>query len=207
MARGVLPPGSKLVWQSATAIASQRYTCGFCGHEIASERGWAAHSPYDGKEAAYVVICHFCSRATFIDEKLRQFPGPSFGDPVEGVDDKAVAALYDEARNAVSAGSFTAAVLCCRKLLMHIAVTKGAPVNRTFVTYVEYLASNGYIPPDAKPWVDHIRTKSNEANHEIVIMAKDDAVELLSFSEMLLKVIFEFPSRIRKKGGPLPPAT
>jgi hypothetical protein len=142
-----------------------------------------------------------------LDENERQYPGPAIGEAVEGVDDGAVASLYDEARRAVGASSFTAAVLCCRKLLMHIAVTKGAPTNQTFVTYVEYLATHGYIPPDAKPWVDHIRTKSNEANHEIVIMGKDDALELLSFSEMLLKVIFEFPSRIKKKSNSLSPAT
>jgi len=48
-------------------------------------------------------------------------------------------------------------------------------------------------------WVDHIRKKGNEANHEIIIVEKDDATELLSFVEMLLKVIYEFPARMIKK--------
>jgi len=82
---------------------------------------------------------------------------------------------------------------------MHIAVSKGAPAGDTFANYVQYLADKNFIPPDAKDWVDHIRTKGNEANHEIVIMTKDDAEELLSFVEMLLKVIFEFPAAVKRK--------
>jgi hypothetical protein len=50
--------------------------------------------------------------------------------------------------------------------------------------------------------VDHIRKKGNEANHEIALMTRVDAEELLSFSEMLLKFIYEFPSRIPGARGP-----
>jgi len=82
---------------------------------------------------------------------------------------------------------------------MHIAVAKGAKAGDSFVSYVEYLASHNYVPPDAREWVDHIRTKGNEANHEIVIMKKGDAEDLLAFSEMLLKLIFEFPASIKRK--------
>jgi len=52
---------------------------------------------------------------------------------------------------------------------------------------------------DGKGWVDHIRKKGNEANHEIVIMKKGDALDLITFIEMLLKFIYEFPSRIPPK--------
>lgn len=87
---------------------------------------------------------------------------------------------------------------------MHIAVSKGATPGETFIKYVEFLSNNNYVPPGAKDWVDHIRKKGNEANHEIVIMGKEDAEELLAFSEMLLKIIYEFPASIQKK---LKPAT
>ena len=56
-----------------------------------------------------------------------------------------------------------------------------------------------FIPPDGKAWVDHIRTKGNEATHEIAIMKKEDAEELIIFIEMLLKIIYEFPETIKKK--------
>ncbi len=82
---------------------------------------------------------------------------------------------------------------------MHIAVDKGADEGKRFIEYVEYLSNAGYIPPDGKEWVDHIRSKGNEANHEIVIMSKGDALDLITFIEMLLKFIYEFPSRIPQK--------
>jgi hypothetical protein len=104
--------------------------------------------------------------------------------------------LYREARNAVAIGSYTAAVLGCRKLLMHIAVAQGAPAGKSFVEYVEHLADKGYVPPNGRGWVDHIRTKGNEANHEIRLMSKGDSEELVSFSEMLMKFIYEFPRRV-----------
>jgi hypothetical protein len=168
---------------------------------VASEKGWIGNWTANANAYAFVYICHRCTGATFFDVDRRQSPGISFGNPVADVDDAGVAALYEEARGAFSSSSYTAAVLCCRKLLMHIAVAKGAPTGKPFVTYVQYLADNHYVPPDAKGWVDHIRTKGNEANHEIVISTRTDAEELLSFSEMLLKVIFEFPATVRKKIG------
>jgi hypothetical protein len=82
---------------------------------------------------------------------------------------------------------------------MHIAVEQGAKVGESFLTYVEFLASSGYVPPNGKGWVDHIRQKGNEANHEIKLMTVEDATELISFSEMLLKFIYEFPNRVPVK--------
>ena len=109
--------------------------------------------------------------------------------------------IYDEARQATSALSYTAAVLCCRKLLMHIAVAKGAKAGESFASYVDFLAVQNYVPPDAKEWVDHIRKTGNEANHEIVIMKREDAEDLLAFAEMLLKIIYEFPASTKRKYG------
>ena len=85
---------------------------------------------------------------------------------------------------------------------MHIAVAQQAAAGKSFVEYVEYLADKGYVPPNGRGWVDHIRTKGNEANHEIRLMKKADAEELISFAEMLLKFIYEFPQRVPKPGQP-----
>lgn len=79
---------------------------------------------------------------------------------------------------------------------MNIAVSLGAKAGEPFVSYVEYLASAGYVPPNGKAWVDHIRKKGNDATHEIVIMQQQDAQDLLLFSEMLLKFIYEFPKKV-----------
>jgi hypothetical protein len=192
-----------LIWREAKTIESKSFTCGHCGNPIASEKGYCSHWPGDPPTArAYLLICHKCHRPTFIDDDNRQVPGVAFGGTVADISDGTVSALYEESRKATGAGCYSLAVLGCRKLLMHIAVSKGAPPGGTFISYVEYLSSQNFVPPDAKPWVDHIRQKGNEANHEISVMKREDAEELLSFMEMLLKVIFEFPARIQKKYGP-----
>jgi hypothetical protein len=87
---------------------------------------------------------------------------------------------------------------------MHIAVAKGADEGKKFIEYVEYLSAKGYVPPDAKSWVDHIRTKGNEANHEIVIMSEEAAKDLIAFVEMLLKLVYEFPAASKKYSQPTP---
>ena len=39
--------------------------------------------------------------------------------------------------------------------------------------YVDYFEENHFTPPNSRGWVDLIRKKGNEANHEIKIMAKE----------------------------------
>lgn len=79
---------------------------------------------------------------------------------------------------------------------MHIGVEQGAAKDQPFTTYVEHLAAQGYVPPNGKAWVDVIRKKGNEANHQIQLMTAADASLLLSFLEMLLKFVYEFPKKI-----------
>ncbi len=79
---------------------------------------------------------------------------------------------------------------------MYISLYGGAEEDLKFVEYVNFLADEGFIPPNGKVWVDHIRKKGNEANHEIRLMDKKDARDLIIFVEMLLKFIYEFPNMI-----------
>ena len=109
-----------------------------------------------------------------------------------------IESLYNEIRSSIAANTHTGAVLLARKLLMHIAVEQGATAGKPFAAYVQFLADERWLPPNAKPWVDHIRTKGNEANHEIVLMSPADAKELLVFCEMLLRLVYEFPNRVPK---------
>ncbi len=89
---------------------------------------------------------------------------------------------------------------------MHIAVDLKAAEGLSFLDYVEYLAAKGYVPPNGKAWVDHIRKKGNEANHEIVLMEKQDSEQLIDFVEMLLKFIYEFPNRVPKSAAAVAPS-
>ncbi len=189
-------------WREIKIMGSRSYTCGYCGENLSSEKGYEAFDIDNGSRFGYIYICHFCGKPSFFDFYGRQTPGAKFGGNVSYLDNDDVKKLYDEARDCFSKNGFTGSVMCCRKLLMNIAVSKGAKENLKFIEYVEYLSDNNYIPPDAKKeWVDEIRKKGNEANHEIKIMNKEDAEDLISFIEMLLKMIYEFPSKVNKKNN------
>jgi hypothetical protein len=54
----------------------------------------------------------------------------------------------------------------------------------------------------SRQWVDTIRTKRNEATHEINLMTKEDAEMLVTFSGMVLLAIYQFPNQ----ASPPPPS-
>ena len=177
-------------WVNLSGPSARQFTCGYCGNLVSSNQGWFTNN--DPQE--YIYVCPHCTRPTYFGD-FNQVPGVGPGNDVGHLPQE-ISALYKEARQCVAAGAPTAAVLSARKLLMHIAVAQGAQPGANFLAYVEYLANSGYVPPNGKGWVDHIRKKGNEANHEIKLMIPDDATELISFAEMLLKFIYEFPNRV-----------
>jgi hypothetical protein len=180
-------------WSQASSLQSQSFVCGYCGHKVGAHLGF---SEQRGHNVGAIYICPHCDKPTYFElAQGRRTPGALIGNSVEQVP-KEVGALYEEARKCCSTSAYTAAVLLCRKLLMNVAVSVGAAPNQSFMSYVEHLAKNGYVPPNGKGWVDHIRKKGNEATHEILVMTENDAKDLIGFSEMLLKFIYEFPSRV-----------
>jgi hypothetical protein len=180
-------------WQKLNTIDSWKYVCGYCGYNVASSQGFFTEDQEDGNQG-FIYICPNCTRPTFM-HGTKRMPGVAPGNPVEHLP-LDIEALYNEARQAVAVNAFTAAVLACRKLLMNIAVNHGAKENQSFVSYVEYLANAGFVPPNGRAWVDHIRAKGNEATHEIRLMSRSEAGDLISFAEMLLKFIYEFPNKL-----------
>jgi hypothetical protein len=148
-----------------------------------------------GGYAASIYICPHCQGPTAWYDRIR-IPGASSARHVDGLPGD-IEILYKEIRG-ISSTAPTSAVLACRKLLMNIAVSQGAKEGLSFVDYVTYLADKGFVPPNGKGWVDHIRKKGNEANHEIKLMDTAEAEELVAFAEMLMKFVFEFPNKIPK---------
>lgn len=180
-----------MAWQQISAIKPHQFNCGYCGYSVASDRGYYNNETHDR-----VYICPNCVKPSFFNEwDDTQTPGIAFGNAVDHLP-KLIEELYQEARKCCSIGAYTSSVLACRKILMNIAVEQGAAEGLTFVTYIDYLAEGGFIPPNGRGWVDHIRKRGNEATHEIALMSESDASDLVSFVEMLLKFIFEFPARV-----------
>jgi hypothetical protein len=178
-------------WKDPQDILSRKYKCGYCGYLVASNKGYS----YPPHASSFICICPNCDHPSYFDLKGKQYPGATPGNEVAHVPPE-LEQLYRESRNCCSVSAFTASVLACRKMLMNIAVQQGAKEGEKFIDYVTFLADNGFIPPNGKGWVDHIRKKGNEATHEIALMSKADAEQLIAFTEMLLKFIYEFPGRI-----------
>lgn len=171
---------------NATKIPSKNFKCGYCGQSIASNVGF-------GGSNGNIYICHFCGKPTYIEGDNKQYPGSIPGTPVKHIPRVEVESLFNEARSCWSISAYTASVMCCRKLLMNIAVAEGAEEGKTFAEYVGYLDDNNYIPPKGKDWVDEIRKLGNEANHNINMKTPQEAKKILNFTEMLLRFIYELP--------------
>lgn len=183
-------------WADATSgqIGSS-YKCGHCGSIAGPSQYYYLK---DGGKRAYIYICPTCNRPTYISNySNEQVPSLSFGNDVDHLPAE-INLLYLEARNCAKVSAYTSTVLTLRKLLMNISVTKGAEPGKNFVHYVNFLEEKHFIPPDSKEWVDHIRKKGNEATHEIPSINKEDAIELLVFTEMLLRFVFELPAKMKK---------
>lgn len=191
-------------WDDAKSINGQKYTCGYCGTETTSRGGYTYREKnvsYGGffVNGMYILICTNCNQPTYIYEKYGiQVPVPNIKETIENLPE-ALDRLYNETRKAFSSGLYNATVLLCRKMLMNLAVQEGAEENKNFAFYVDYMQSNGYITPKMKPWVDEIRKIGNTATHEIPDVSKDEAISAFEFLVMLLKIIYEFPSKMGSK--------
>lgn len=182
-------------WQNTVSVGGRKYICGYCSSDIVSNEAFLA-GVYPGELQASIFICHFCGRPTFFDYQGSQYPAPKYGGEVEYIPETIVKDLYNEARSCFSVHAYNAVVMCCRKLLMNIAIEKGAHDGLKFVQYVDYLEAQNLIIQGARPWVDKIRDLGNNANHRIDSVGQESAKLALDFSEMLLKSIFEMPGKL-----------
>lgn len=191
-------------WQGATSMPSQQWTCGFCGHLVASKIGYF-RSQTDSIQgdptkvnASYqrIFICSGCDRPTYF-EGVIQVPGVAFGKPFTRLPPD-LNTIYDEARNCMAVNSFISAVLTARTILMHIAVDKGAPIDGvTFQGYVDFIVQSGFSPPNSQLWIDHVRKKGNDATHRMAMISRDDAEKVLRFVEMVLMYDYEIPAMVQ----------
>ncbi len=107
-----------------------------------------------------------------------------------------------EVRGCLSVGANTAAVMMCRKLLFHMAVTHGLPEKNardrspTFAEALEHLQSEGIITKHMRTWVDRIKVVGNEANHELPGIAADDAMDVAKFTRQLLHLAYDLPAMV-----------
>jgi len=187
-------------WEEVRGMPPRSYVCGYCNERVSSSLGWSGTDNVDfefrtWKYRVAIYVCSHCGYPTFfqlgdMENPTRQYPGPLGGPDVKHAP-KEVQAAYNEARRCMQVEAYTAAAMMLRKLLMHVACEKGAPPGAKFVVYVNHLEAQGWIPPNAKSWVDAIRSMGNEAVHDLPQTSKEDAELLLKFASFLLMFMYE----------------
>ncbi len=184
-----------MFWKNLSTLHSEEFVCGHCGANISSNQGYYADSRTD-----FIMICHQCNMPTYINTSGDQVPGPMFGEEITDLPAD-IDSLYNEVRKSYSVNAFTCSVLCARKILMHVAISKGAEENKSFEYYVDYIADNDIIPKHTKPWVDSIRNAGNEATHEVKSNTKEEASEIIEFLGMLLKLVYQYPAKMNNRAS------
>jgi hypothetical protein len=163
------------------------YTCAHCGLKISG----AVISSYDYDQYHLKwLLCPNCTDASVLTKEGLVYPGVPFGPNIEGLPD-GVREAYTEARQCMSINALTASELICRKILMHVAVDKGAKEGENFGAYLSHLESQGYVTPPMKPWVDLIRQHGNRATHRLEAPDRKRAESSLMFTAELLRLIYE----------------
>ncbi|MDD4684750.1 MAG: DUF4145 domain-containing protein [Bacteroidales bacterium] len=182
-----------MVWIDAKNGETHNYVCGYCGSDITSQFGYYAMDDNRSGQIAYIRICHRCGKPTFISNDGKTVPSAIYGKNIEHLP-KEIEELYNEARRCFNIDAYTSVIMCCRKLLMHIACENGAEKDLAFGRYVQYLKDKGYVATPTHKLADAILTYGNIANHQLEIYTKKDATNIMLFTEAILKNIYELPS-------------
>lgn len=169
----------------------ESYTCSHCASKVSG----AVVAFYQWQTATGTVIrnkwllCPNCSLGS-VQVRGIIYPGSPFGPKLQGLPTD-VNDSYEEARRCMEVSAYTAAELICRKILMHVAVEKGAKEGESFAAYLTYLESQGFITPPMKGWVDLIRQHGNHATHKLDAPEKARAESTVMFTAELLRLTYE----------------
>ncbi|WGY03717.1 DUF4145 domain-containing protein [Nocardioides sp. QY071] len=107
------------------------------------------------------------------------------------------ALVWEEVRTCLGAGAYMAAVMLCRKLLLHIAVENGLPEENVkgfgpgFKQCVQHLETAGVITKQMLDWVEPIKDIGNTATHKIKAITQAEAEQVATFTEQLLVLAYE----------------
>lgn len=173
--------------------------CGVCERRVS-----AAVIAYWSHPSGHVIQwmqCTNCGWGSVRNGQGAESPDPPFGVSIEGLPPEVFAA-YTQARDSMSVGAYIGAELICRRILMHVAVERGAKPGLRFAAYVSDLARRGYVTPPMQPWVDLIRKHGNEAAHELSEVTKERAESTLMFTAELLRLVYEMQTMTRRYALP-----
>ncbi len=171
------------------------YTCPHCSKDVSG-----AIVAKTADQAIHWLRCPACKLGAVTVFGILS-PAAPFGPPIVGLPGD-VDEAYQEARRCMGINAYTAAELVCRKILMHVAVDKGAKPGKTFAEYVTHLADAGYVTPPMQPWVDLIRQHGNLATHELPPPDQQRAESTVMFTAELLRLVYEMDHMAQQYAPP-----
>jgi len=171
--------------------------CGHCGINVQALVVACAVDVDNLPHIAQWLQCSNCGNGMYVNSWGHLFPRRSFLPSVEGLPED-VRAAFSEACKCLEVSAFTACELLCRKILMHVAVDKGAKEGDSFKAYIDYLSAEGYVTPPMRPWVTLIRDHGNRSTHDLATPTQERAEGTLMFTAELLRLIYEMDYMARK---------
>lgn len=185
----------------STTEAWSPYTCAYCGADVSGAViAWC----HDGQgRIVRFLQCPKCFEGTINADPKGIHPGAAFGPVLQGLPAD-VESAYSEARRCLSVNATTAAEAMCRKILMHVAVDKGAKEGLTFVSYLDHLEQQGYITPPMRGWVKLIKDHGNESQHRLPAPDRARAEGTVTFTAQLLRIVYEMEYLAQQFGSATP---
>lgn len=181
------------------------FICGWCG-ERQTAPVVAALTDGNYIPLGWWIRCLSCGEPSARATNGTTAPAGLIGEDVDGLPPETSTA-YLEARRCASVGAFTACELMCRKLLMHVAVDKGAKEGKPFASYLNHLKTVGYITPPMEEWTKKIKDNGNQSTHALPPVDASRAQDTLAFTTQLLRLVYEMEFRrvgIKKPEDALP---
>lgn len=185
-----IPFGHRNIYKpdGSTSDSWSPFVCGHCGTQVSGVV--VAYISNGAGGAIRWLQCPTCLDGSVLSADGSVHPGVMFGPEIDGLPPE-VREAYGEARRCLAANAFTAAEGMCRKILMHVAVDKGAKEGKTFASYIDALATGGYITPPMRDWVTLIKNHGNEAHHLLEPPSQRRAEGTLLFTAQLLRSVYE----------------
>lgn len=174
--------------------ATRPYVCGHCESKAV---GFVV--AYLSNPQTEWLLCPNCARGSVLADGIK-YPASLSIPQVAGLPPE-VGAIYDEARRALSAQIYSGCELLCRKILMHVAVDKGAKERLDFEKYVDYLKDNGYITTALEGMADTVRKNGNRTTHRIEPPDKARAELTLKFTDKILRLVYEAEYELKEYQG------
>jgi DNA-directed RNA polymerase subunit RPC12/RpoP len=173
------------------------FRCATCERDVSGAVVARAKSATD---VVRWLQCPHCGDGAVQRVDKNIYPGVAFGVKLEGLPEE-VERAYTEARNCMAADAYAACELVCRKILMYVAVEKGAKEGESFSGYLSYLREKGFVTDAMMGWVKIIKESGNKATHEIERVDKGRGESTVMFTAELLRIVYEMEFMAKKYEG------